>query len=83
MTKLRVHCFAISLDGYGAGPDQSVDNPLGVGGVALHVQADVRRRRRTTGVDDEFVVHGFTNIGAFEPPSRTSIFATRIPLVAA
>ena len=36
MSKLRVHCFAISLDGYGAGPDQNRENPLGVGGVALH-----------------------------------------------
>ncbi len=30
--KLRVHNFAISLDGYGAGPNQDLDNPLGVGG---------------------------------------------------
>jgi hypothetical protein len=32
MPKLRVHCFAMSLDGYGAGPNQDLDNPLGVGG---------------------------------------------------
>jgi hypothetical protein len=31
-----VHNFAISLDGYGAGPNQDLDNPLGVGGLALH-----------------------------------------------
>jgi len=31
-TRLRVHTFSISLDGYGAGPQQSVDNPLGLGG---------------------------------------------------
>jgi dihydrofolate reductase len=36
MQKLRVHNFAISLDGYGAGPDQGIDNPLGVGGEDLH-----------------------------------------------
>ena len=36
MPKLRVHGFAISLDGYGAGPDQGLDNPLGAGGEALH-----------------------------------------------
>ena len=36
MPKLRVHNFAISLDGYGAGPDQNVDDPLGVGGERLH-----------------------------------------------
>ncbi len=36
MPKLRVHNFSVSLDGYGAGPDQSLDNPLGVGGEELH-----------------------------------------------
>jgi len=36
MTKLRIHTFSISLDGYGAGPQQDLDNPLGVGGLALH-----------------------------------------------
>lgn len=36
MAKLRVHCFSISLDGYGAGPDQSLEHPLGVGGEQLH-----------------------------------------------
>lgn len=36
MPKLRVHNFAISLDGYAAGPNQDVDNPLGVGGPRLH-----------------------------------------------
>lgn len=36
MPKLRVHNFSISLDGYGAGPDQSPENPLGVGGEQLH-----------------------------------------------
>src|SRR3569623_458015 len=34
--KVRVAAFSVSLDGYGAGPDQSLDNPLGVGGKALH-----------------------------------------------
>jgi dihydrofolate reductase len=36
MSKLRVNCFGLSLDGYGAGPGQSLENPLGVGGLALH-----------------------------------------------
>jgi dihydrofolate reductase len=36
MTELRVHNFSISLDGYGAGPRQSVDDPLGIGGEQLH-----------------------------------------------
>lgn len=36
MGKLRVHNFSISLDGYGAGPEQTPDNPLGIGGESLH-----------------------------------------------
>src|SRR4029078_3970434 len=36
MAKLRVHGFSVSLDGYGAGPNQDLENPLGVGGRALH-----------------------------------------------
>ena len=71
--KLRVHCFAISLDGYGAGPNQDLANPLGVGGVALHEWAFATRTFRqmfgqeggTTGIDDGFAVRGFNNIGAW------------------
>lgn len=36
MPKLRVDSFSISLDGYGAGPNQNLSNPPGVGGGALH-----------------------------------------------
>jgi dihydrofolate reductase len=35
MQKVRVHCFGVSLDGYGAGPNQSLEHPLGVGGAGL------------------------------------------------
>jgi dihydrofolate reductase len=35
MQKLKVQNFGISLDGYSAGPDQSLDHPMGVGGMAL------------------------------------------------
>lgn len=34
--RLRVHCFTISLDGFGAGPNQTLETPLGVGGESLH-----------------------------------------------
>ena len=69
MPKLRVHNFAISLDGYGAGPDQDLDNPLGVGGRQLHQWAFATATFHgteggTTGVDDDFVKLGETNIGA-------------------
>jgi dihydrofolate reductase len=73
MTKLRVNSFSISLDGYGAGPNQDVDNPLGVGGEALHEWVVATRTFRqmsgsdggTTGVDDGFAARGFANIGAW------------------
>jgi hypothetical protein len=52
MPKVRVHNFTISLDGYAAGPDQSLDNPLGVGGTRLHDWAFATRSgRRTHGMD--------------------------------
>jgi dihydrofolate reductase len=71
--RLRVHCFAISLDGYGAGPGQDLNNPLGVGGLALHQWSHATRTFQkmfgqdggTTGVDDDFVVRGFDNVGAW------------------
>jgi dihydrofolate reductase len=60
MAKLRVHNLAISLDGYVAGPDQSVDNPLGVGGPRLHDWVFATRTgRRMRGMDG-----GDTGIGA-------------------
>jgi dihydrofolate reductase len=72
MPKLRVHNFAVSLDGYGAGPDQSPDDPLGARGEELHEWIfDTRTGREmigqvggTTGVDDDFVARGFEGIGA-------------------
>jgi dihydrofolate reductase len=73
MSKLRVHAFTMSLDGYGAGPNQDLDNPLGVGGVALHEWAFATRTFRqmfgsgggTTGIDDDLAARGFTDIGAW------------------
>ena len=73
MTRLRVQSFSISIDGYGAGPRQSVDEPLGVGGEAMHEWV-VGTRTFTalygegdgeTGVDDDFAAAGFANLGAW------------------
>jgi dihydrofolate reductase len=72
MPKLRVHQFAISLDGYGAGPDQSTDNPLGVGGERLHDWAVATRSFRRVhggeggdeGLDDQFVARADAGIAA-------------------
>jgi dihydrofolate reductase len=73
MTKLRVNCFAMSLDGYGAGPNQSLANPLGEGGSALHewlvstrtFQRMVGKEGGETGPNDEFAARGMSNLGAW------------------
>lgn len=73
MPKLRVHNFAISLDGYGAGPNQDLSAPLGVGGEALHnwfvttrtFQQQAGKSGGTTGIDDDFAARGLRGIGAF------------------
>jgi dihydrofolate reductase len=73
MARLCVRSFALSLDGYGAGPNQDLDNPLGVGGEALHEWFFPTRTFQqmrgnaggTTGVDDDFAARGFKNIGAW------------------
>jgi dihydrofolate reductase len=74
MTRVRVESFTISLDGYGAGPGQDIDNPLGVGGTDLHQWAIPTRTFQralfgadggTTGIDDDFAARGVANIGAW------------------
>lgn len=81
MSKLRVNAFTISIDGYGAGPDQALDNPLGVGGEALHEWLLGTRTFRKLhgdfagaligdeagrgGVDDDFAARSFENVGAW------------------
>jgi dihydrofolate reductase len=73
MTRIRVAAFSISLDGYGAGPDQSLDNPLGRGGEDLHgwfiptrtFQTLHGRDEGTTGVDDDYAARGFRDVGAW------------------
>jgi dihydrofolate reductase len=73
MSKLRVSAFSISADGFGAGIDQGLEQPLGRGGEPLHAwfiptrtfQREVQRKDQgTTGVDDEFAKRSFENIGA-------------------
>ncbi len=73
MSKVRVNTFSISLDGYGAGPNQSLEEPLGVGGEALHewiiptrtFQQLQGKEGGSTGVDDDFTQRGLANIGAW------------------
>jgi dihydrofolate reductase len=73
MSKLCVRCFAISIDGYGAGPDQDLQNPLGVRGTELMEWFFNTRVWRSmqgqdggeTGVDNEVAEQGFVGIGAW------------------
>jgi dihydrofolate reductase len=71
MAKLRLN-MTMSLDGYVAGPGQSLENPLGEGGRALHAWAFATRSFRAmhemeggeTGLDDDIAASRNANIGA-------------------
>ncbi|WP_439470183.1 dihydrofolate reductase family protein [Brevundimonas sp.] len=71
--KVRVSSYAISLDGFGAGPDQSLEAPLGVGGERLHqwffptrtFQRMYGDGQGETGVDNDFAERGMAGIGAW------------------
>src|SRR5215468_2763559 len=73
MSKLRVQSFGISIDGYGAGPNQSLDNPLGIRGPELMEWFfHTRLWRQThgmgdgeTGIDNGMAAQGFAGIGAW------------------
>jgi dihydrofolate reductase len=73
MTKVRVDSFTISLDGYGAGTSQSIEQPLGAGGEQLHDWLVETRTFRSTygeeggevGINDDFASRGFANVGAW------------------
>lgn len=73
MSKLRVESFSMSIDGFCAGPNQNLENPLGVGGLALHewffptatFQQVHGNETGTTGIDNDFAARGFSNIGAW------------------
>jgi len=73
VTTFRVSSFALSIDGFGAGPDQDLQNPIGVGGMTL---MDWFLPTRTwqqmhgneggeTGVDDDIAAQGLAGIGAW------------------
>ena len=74
MSRVRVNCFSISLDGFGAGPNQSLENPLGERGVELHnwffptktIQKSVfGRDGGSDGVDEQMAARSFENVGAW------------------
>jgi dihydrofolate reductase len=74
MSKVKVRAFAVSLDGFGAGPRQSLENPLGVGGTTLHQWFYPTRTFQTMvaggeggsgGVDDDYARRSFEGVGAW------------------
>jgi len=81
MPRLRVNAFSISIDGFGAGPAQDRDNPMGIGGMALHqwvlgtrtfqkmaggyAESLIAGKVAGTGIDDDFAARSFENLGAW------------------
>ena len=73
MSKLRVESFTISIDGYGAGAEQTLTEPMGLRGESLHgwamatrtFQAMMGDGEGADGVDEDFASRGFVNIGAW------------------
>ena len=73
MPKVSVSAFSVSLDGFGAGPKQSLENPVGLNGMSLHEWAFKTRTFKMmfgqeggeAGVDDQFAIRSFENVGAW------------------
>jgi dihydrofolate reductase len=73
MSRVRVCSFGVSIDGFGAGPNQDLANPLGVGGMAVFdwlfptrtFQKIHGASEGTGGVDDDFAARGFEGVGAW------------------
>ena len=73
MTKVRVQSFGVSLDGYGAGPEQSLEHPLGINGPDLmewFLHTRIWRSMQggsggETGIDNELAERGMSGIGAW------------------
>ena len=73
MSKVKVAAFSISLDGFGAGSRQDLQNPLGVRGVELHswfMDTDVFKKMNDQGegahgIDNDFAAQSMDNMGAW------------------
>ena len=73
MSFVRVHSFSLSIDGFGAGPNQDLENPIGAGGLKMFDWVFPTRTWQQmhgeddgeTGVDDNVAALGFQNLGAF------------------
>ena len=73
MSKIRVAAFSISIDGFGAGPQQDLKNPLGVRGAELHGwfrETEIFRKMQgqaggSRGIDNDLAAQSFENVGAW------------------
>jgi dihydrofolate reductase len=72
MPKVRIAAFSISIDGFGAGPRQDLQNPLGVRGTEVHhwfFPTDVFKKMHgesgSTGIDNSCAAQSFENVGAW------------------
>lgn len=73
MSKVRVAAFSVSLDGFGAGVRQDLENPLGVRGMELHAWffgTDAFQKMHgggggARGIDNDFAEQSFENVGAW------------------
>ena len=73
MSNVRVAAFSVSLDGFGAGPRQDLNNPLGIRGLELHAwfqDTEVFKKMHgqsggTRGIDNDFAAASFENVGAW------------------
>jgi dihydrofolate reductase len=73
MSKVKVCGFTVSIDGFGAGPEQSLERPLGIGGESLHhwlistrtFQTLFGDGKGTEGIDDAYAKRSFENVGAW------------------
>ncbi len=73
MSKTRVACFSVSLDGFGAGPNQDLQNPLGVGmpqAFAWFFPTETFQKMQgkaggSRGIDNDFAIRSFENVGAW------------------
>jgi hypothetical protein len=91
MSKVKVASFGVSIDGFSAGPRQSIDDPLGVGGPSLMNWFFPTRTFQQmhgggggeAGIDDDFAVRGFANVDATQrrrlPPAVTCASAAARP----
>lgn len=74
MSSVRVAAFSVSIDGFGAGPRQDLNNPIGIGGFetlfAWFSQTDVFQKMHghgegSHGIDNDFALKSFENVGAW------------------